>query len=82
MKYEYKFVPVSQMLTKKSDDVSMGQTLANYIKEKVDKETAEGWEYYRSDNYIMHEKPGCFAALFGAKEQMGNYNLLVFRKEK
>lgn len=55
MKYEYKFVPVSQMLTKKSDDVSMGQTLANYIKEKVDKEATDGWEYYRSDNYIMHE---------------------------
>ena len=82
MKYDYAFVPVSQWLTKKTDDTSMGQALANHIKDIVQKLSNEGWEYYRSDSYTVNEKPGCLAVLFGAKEQVANYNLLVFRKEK
>lgn len=81
MKYEYKFIPISQWLTKKRDDETMGDTLAKYIKEKTDKQIEEGWEYYRTDTYTVNEQPGCFASLFGAKEKVATYNLLVFRKE-
>jgi len=81
MEYAYKFVPISQWLTKKQGEDTMEDALARYISGIVEEEIEDGWEYYRTDSYKICEQPGCLASFFGAKEIFADYNLLVFRKE-
>ncbi len=81
MKYDYKFVPISQWLVKKRGEDTMGQALARYIREIVENSSGDDWEYYRTDTYMIYEEPGCFASFFGAQARLANYNLLVFRRE-
>lgn len=79
MKYEYKTLAVPQYLGCKSG-LNMGETLADYVQTKINDKTAQGWEFYRADNYTVEELPGCLGSLFGKQGKIGVYNVLVFRK--
>ena len=81
MLYEYKTVALSQCLVVKEGQ-DLGKTIATLI-EKITNEMAnEGWEYYRSESYVMKENLGCLSALFGKEAKERIFNVLVFRKEK
>ncbi len=80
MKYEYTTVSVPCNLVCKHG-LDMGETLAKYIENVINEMMEEGWEYYRTDNYSVIEAPSCLGSLFGHKEKLGIYNVLVFRNE-
>jgi len=40
----------------------------------------QGWEFYRVDTIGMIEKPGCLAALFGARAGNFDYYVVTFRR--
>ncbi len=77
--WEYETIPISQNLSCKPG-LSLGATLAEYVKEIINSKAQEGWEYYKSDNYTLFQEPGCLGALFGEKARAAVYNLLVFRR--
>lgn len=80
MKYEYTTVSVPCNLVCQHG-LNLGETLAKYIENVINEMAQDGWEYYRTDSYSMIEAPSCLGALFGHKEKMGIYNVLVFRSE-
>lgn len=79
--YEYKLVPISQWLIKRKTRQSMEEALSEYVQEIINRECKEGWEFYRTDQYTMFERPGCLGELFGEKTKQVFYNLLCFRKK-
>ena len=49
--------------------------------ELISKEAVGGWELHSIESIPVEEKPGCFAALFGAKSTTTYFNMLIFKKE-
>lgn len=80
MQYKYTTVSVPCNLVCKNG-LDLGETLAKYIKRIINEMAQKGWEYYRTDSYSMIEHPGCLGAIFGSKEKMGIYNVLIFRSK-
>jgi hypothetical protein len=78
--FDYKCVPVPRTIfTGKTGKDPHGAAVESY--EAIIKSAAQGgWELDRTDTVISYQQPGCFAALFGKKEEEVNYKLLIFRK--
>ncbi|MDR1127744.1 MAG: hypothetical protein LBL20_00395 [Treponema sp.] len=78
--FDYKCVPVPRTIfTGKAGKDSHDGAVEAY--ESIIKNAAQGgWEFDKVDTVTSYQKPGCFAALFGKKEEEVNYKLLVFRK--
>lgn len=80
MKYIYKMIPVPRNIAVKSGK-DLGESIAEYVEETVNKMAEEGWEFYRSDEYTVSELLGCLPSLFGQTGKVESYNVLSFRKE-
>ena len=78
--YDYKCVPVPRTLfTGKVGKDPHGAAVSAY--EEIIKNSARGgWELDQVDTVSSYQKPGCFSALFGKKEEMVDYKLLIFKK--
>ena len=79
--YDYKCVPVPRTLfTGKVGKDSHRAAVEAY--ENIIRNAAQGgWELDRVDTVSSYQKPGCIAALFGKKEELVNYKLLIFKKQ-
>lgn len=78
--YEYKMVQVPRDLaTMKGQADGLA---ANMLQRIVDQHATGGWEFYRIDNLTITEKPGCFGALSGKKEEFNAVGVVCFRREK
>jgi hypothetical protein len=79
--FDYKCVPVPRtILTGTTGKDPHGAAVETY--ESIIKNAAKGgWELDRMDTVSSYQKPGCFAALFGKKEEAVDYKLLIFKKQ-
>jgi len=57
-----------------------GPPISKQIEQIVNRYAAEGWEFvsYQTAHYFV--RPGCFAGLFGQREQIHYYDILVLAK--
>lgn len=80
--YTYKCVPVPSIIEtgKKGKDLH-GQAVSTY--ESIINQAAKGgWELVNIDTVSSAQKPGCLSGLFGSKEEIVTFKMLVFRKEE
>lgn len=75
--YQYRFVSVPKTILK-IDDMSLGETLVEYLAKVVGENTDDEWEYYRTDNYSVLEEPGCLLAFFWCKSPNVEFQCLSF----
>ena len=80
MNYEYKMVQISKDLGAKVGNAE--NIAARYLQGVVDTHAVDGWEYYRTDNLTVTERPGCLAGLFGQKEVFYSVGVVCFRRQK
>ncbi len=82
--WEYKVVaiPHDLALMRKffSAPKDPGETAAGYVEQVINQHAKEGWEFFRADTVSVTVPPGCLGQLFGSKETITFYNLLVFRR--
>lgn len=73
--YKVEFLPANI-------SVSAGRTdeTANLIETRINAWASQGWELDQVAQISVAEKPGCLAAILGAKETSIEYNCLVFRR--
>ena len=57
------------------------QAVASYG-EYINLHAVDGWEFYSLESVSLSENPGCLGVLFGKKEQVTTYYMMVFRREK
>ena len=81
MEYEYKCVPVPRTLFTGKAGKDPHITAVAAYEEIIKNAAIGGWELDRQDSVTSYQKPGCFAALFGKKEEEVNYKLLIFKKQ-
>jgi hypothetical protein len=76
---QYKCVPAPQNLVidKRGDEEEAVRSFADII----NNEANDGWNFHSMENIAVTQKPGCLAALFGAKDTTTYFNMLVFSKE-
>jgi len=76
---QYKCVPAPQnlIISKRGDEEEAVRSFANII----NSEANNGWNFHSMENIAVTQKPGCLAALFGAKDTTTYFNMLVFSKE-
>ncbi|MCK4762923.1 MAG: DUF4177 domain-containing protein [Candidatus Aminicenantes bacterium] len=81
MSYQYKMLQVPQIIKIKAKDYQGGEAAA-YLEQIVTQEAREGWEFYRVDTIGVYSQAGCIASLFGSKDELSEYYVVTFRKEK
>ena len=47
----------------------------------INQHCGDGWDFFSLEEITVSNKPGCLAALFGAKDETRHYNMLVFKKD-
>lgn len=77
--YTYKMVQIPPDLLIK-DKRNKHTIAAEYLQNTVNQYAYEGWEFQRVDSIGVGVKPGCLAALFGAKENYQYFYVITFRK--
>ncbi len=58
------------------------QSIAKYIEQIIQRESVNGFEFYSTNQITELQQPGCMASLFGQKETVITYSVLVFRRNK
>ena len=48
----------------------------------INSEATDGWKFHSMENIAVTQQPGCLAALFGQKETITYFNMLVFSTDK
>jgi hypothetical protein len=81
MAYEYRMLQIPPEIYVKSGSLK-GQEASNYLQETVAKNTENGWEFYRVDAIGVKQRPGCMAALFGARATDYIYYVITFRRSR
>jgi hypothetical protein len=81
MAYQYKMMQVPPVIKIKAKEYQGGEAAA-YMEEIVNQEAQTGWEFYRVDTLGVYTQAGCIAALFGGKDELFEYYVITFRKEK
>lgn len=80
MAWEYKMVQIPPTIVIKEKGAK-GNEAALYLQNLVNEMAGlAGWEFYRVDEVGVITRPGCLAALFGAKEAVFHYYVVTFRK--
>jgi hypothetical protein len=79
MAYTYKMVqvPPDVVVEAKSAQASPA---AGYLEDVVNQWAQQGWEFYSVETIGVVERPGCLAALLGAKSTATDYYVIVFRR--
>ena len=78
--YVYKCVPAPMniVIKKQADmDKAVGD-FANII----NRECAQGWEFYSMEQIATTVPAGCLASLFGKKDETTYHNMLIFRSPR
>ena len=57
-----------------------GQAVKAY-EEIINHACQDGWKLLQIDTVSSSQKPGCLGSIFGAKDQVVSYKLLVFERE-
>jgi len=80
--YVYKCVPVPSIIdTGKKGKALHEQAVTTY--ESIINQAAEGgWELVNIDTVSSAQKTGCLPGLFGGKDEIVTFKMLVFKKEK
>ncbi|WP_410685921.1 DUF4177 domain-containing protein [Avibacterium paragallinarum] len=76
MKYTYKMVQVPPNIVANKKHITTAA--ADYLQSVVNEHAADGWEFFRVDNFSTEEAQGCFS---GGKSTMRTYKVITFRKE-
>ena len=79
MQYKKVAAPVGYEI-KAGDPKGCEKAVSQYA-DLIQKEAVGGWELDMIQSIPVTEKPGCFAALFGAKNVTTYFNMLVFKKQ-
>ena len=75
--WHYRCVPLaSNLLTGKSLD---GSAAASALETLINQWAADGWEFYRTDEFTVLNQPGCVASLFGGKAAAMSQKIVTFR---
>lgn len=48
----------------------------------IQSEAVGGWDFFMMQQIPVIQQAGCLAGIFGAKETMITFNMLIFRKEE
>jgi hypothetical protein len=80
VEYEYKCIPVPQTIqvsgkTGHDDSVKIYENLINT-------NASNGWEYHGLDVLESEKKVGCFSALLGKKDELFEFKLMIFKRQK
>ncbi len=79
MAYEYRMVQIPPTIEVKARE-QRGNEAAYYLQSIANEQAREGWEFYRVDTIGVVTRPGCFGALFGARQTLVEYFVVTFRK--
>ena len=80
--YEYKVIPFIGQVKGEKFTWENAKDVATQLSNLIEKETKGDWEFYRVDRVAIQVKPGCMAALLGAKATFIDFDQVIFRKEK
>jgi hypothetical protein len=57
-----------------------GQIAAKQLQDLINAHSVQGWEFYRMDAITYVENPGCLAGLLGQKSNIGQIDVVIFRR--
>ncbi len=79
--YVYKCVPVPETVNtgKKGKDPHTAAVLV--YQDLINESAKDGWELDMIDEITSFQSPGCLSGLFGSKEEIVTFKMLVFKKE-
>jgi len=75
---QYKCVPAPKELVIDKNGTYDGAVRS--FADIINREANDGWNFHSMENIAVTQKPGCFAGLFGKKEETVYFNMLVFSK--
>jgi len=79
--YVYKCVPVPETIhTGKKGKNAHSQAVMAY-QDLINESANDGWELNMIDEVTSYQEPGCLSGLFGSKDEMVTFKMLIFRKE-
>jgi hypothetical protein len=78
MEFEYKVIPVA---TGSDGKQNAAVVCAEQLHHLMTQQMLLGFEFYRMEQVTHTDKPGCLAALLGAKAGTYHFNLAIFRRE-
>lgn len=76
---QYKCIPAPKELV--IDKKGSYDTAICSFADLINQEANGGWEFYSMENIAVTQNPGCLASLFGQKEAIVYFNMLVFVKK-
>ncbi len=76
---QYKCVPAPKELV--VDKKGSYDTAIRSFADLINQEANGGWKFHSMENISVTQKPGCLASIFGQKESITYFNMLVFSKE-
>jgi len=79
VQYVYKCVEVPTALITGKIGASHASAISAY-QDIINKEAQGGWELLQADAITSVQKPGCFSALSGKKEEQTILKLLIFKR--
>ncbi|HDR1420457.1 DUF4177 domain-containing protein [Pasteurella multocida subsp. multocida] len=77
MKYEYKMIQAAPHVIAQKKNTQTAA--ADYLQALVDEHAAQGWEFFRIDDFSTEEAAGCFS---GGKQTTMVHKVITFRREK
>lgn len=76
---QYKCVPgPKNLVVNKIED--MDKAVVQFA-QLINQNCRDGWDFYSLEEISVTRQPGCLAGLFGARELVVTYNMLVFVKK-
>lgn len=73
---QYKVVPFIGTI----NDTQDATHVAGQLESVINTHASQGWVFDQIQDVSIRVKPGCLAALFGAKESYTRFDQIVFRK--
>ncbi|HIP95960.1 MAG TPA: DUF4177 domain-containing protein [Anaerolineae bacterium] len=78
--YEYKVIPFIGQV--KAGDKDGAAKVSVQLEKLINSMAADGWEFYRIDQVQIAVRPGCLAAIFGARESYIQFDQAIFRRQR
>jgi hypothetical protein len=76
--FEYRMVQIPTTVVVPS---AHGSEAAEYLQRIVNDHARQGWEFYRVDEFSVHQNPGCLMILFsGLQREVRVYHVITFRR--
>lgn len=78
--FEYRILPFLGDI--RSRDQRSAQRVSEQLKATIDANIGDGWEFYRIDQVQILVRPGCLAAIFGARASTMALDQVIFRRDR